>query len=107
MAIKAALGNSQATIGFHWYWEKPQAEWAQSWHYAARAIEPSLDLFAANRRHVEQLLQHIPDAWQRTILIDWPEKQEQVTVRAIIEMQTRHALHHLDEIIDIQKTNGY
>ena len=73
----------------------------------ARAIEPLLDLFAANRRHVEQLLQHIPDAWQRTILIDWPEKQEQITVRAIIEMQTRHAQHHLDEILAIRKTHGY
>src|SRR5438105_11226575 len=94
LAVKAALGNTQAAFGFLWYWAMPQAEWAERWHYATRPIQPSLDLFAANRRHVESLLQHIPGAYERTLWIQWPENKEQITVRAIIEMQSRHALHH-------------
>ncbi len=106
VAIKAALGNSQAVLGFSWYWDKPQDEWAKCWNYVGRALEPSLILFSANRRYVEQLISQIPDAWNRSIWIKWPTKQEQITVGAIVEMQARHAIHHIDDILAIRREHG-
>ncbi len=106
IGIKAALGNSQAIFGFQWYWDKPQDEWAKSWNYAGRAIEPSVALFVANRRHVVQLILQIPDAWNRSLSLKWPDKQEQITVGGIIEMQAHHAIHHINDILAIRQTHG-
>jgi DinB family protein len=106
--IKAALGNSEAMFDLQWYWGKPQDEWAERWNYAGRAFEPSLALFVANRLHVEQLVQQIPGAWNRSIWIKWPHREaEQVTVGDIIAMQAHHALGHVHEIIAIRQTHGF
>jgi uncharacterized damage-inducible protein DinB len=107
IAIKAALGNSQTPFGLQWYWQVEQADWAEHWNYASRPIEPSLALFAANRRHVEQLIQHVSDAWQRSMLIQWPASQEKVSVGDIVGMQTRHARDHIDEIQAIRHSQGF
>jgi uncharacterized damage-inducible protein DinB len=106
LAIKAALGNCQTPFGFLWYWDMPQDEWARQWNYAGRAIEPSLALFAANRQHVEQLVQSIPDASQRCMVVQWPASREPVSVGDIIGMQARHALAHIDEILAIRRAHG-
>lgn len=104
--IKIALGNSSGTFSLQWYWDKPQEAWVESWHYADRAIEPSLALFQANRQHVAQLLQHIPDAWERSIFIQWPEGQKaQATVGWIVEMQANHVIGHIDDILAIRQTH--
>ena len=42
--IKAALGNSEGLFSLQWYWDRPQTEWAETWGYANRRIEPSLVL---------------------------------------------------------------
>jgi len=104
--IKIALGNSSGTFSLQWYWDKPQEAWAESWRYAARAIEPSLALFQANRRHVVQLLQSIPDAWERSIFIHWPEGQKaRTTVGWIVAMQAKHVLGHINDIQAIRQTH--
>ena len=107
VAIKAALGQNETPFGFQWYWNVEQDDWARRWNYAGRALEPSLALFAANRSHVEQLLQSIPGAWQRSMLVQWPAGQGQVTVAGIVDMQARHALAHIDEILSIRRAHGY
>ncbi len=108
ICIKAALGNTQVPLNFQWYWDKPQNEWANSWRYTTRTIEPSLALFAANRRHIEQLLQQVPAAWTQIIWIKWSHgEQRQMTVGQIIEMQSRHAMGHVQEILAIRQTRGF
>jgi hypothetical protein len=107
IAIKAALGNSGATYSLLWYWDKPQDEWAESWDYAGREIEPSLGLFRANRRHTVQLLQHVPDAWQRCIFLQRPDgERKQATVGDIVEMQANHVHGHMDDIRKIRELHG-
>lgn len=105
--IKIALGNSEATFELQWYWDIPQTTWAESWAYATREIEPSLALFHANRRHVVQLVQEIPDAWERSLIIKWPHGDlQQVTVGWVIEMQSHHVAGHVEDIQKIRKVHG-
>lgn len=103
MMLKAALGNSDATTGLPWYWEKPQVEWGKNWNYAGRALGPSLALFDANRRHVQQLIEQIPAAWERSIWIQWREERERVTVGDIVASQVRHTAGHIDDIRSIRE----
>ncbi|RLC82320.1 MAG: hypothetical protein DRJ03_15820 [Chloroflexi bacterium] len=102
ICVKIALGNSEATFSLQWYWDLPQTRWAESWAYAERPLEPSLALFAANRRHVEQLVQAIPGAWEREIMVEWPhQEKERVTVGWVIEMQASHVMGHVEDIQNI------
>jgi hypothetical protein len=106
-AIKAALGNSRMLFSYLWYWDIPQDTWAGSWNYAGRAIEPSLALFRANRRHVVQLLQTIPAAWDRYTLITLPGGEEKpATISYVVEMQTRHVTHHVADIRQIRRAHN-
>ncbi len=99
IGIKAALGNSSGTFSLQWYWDRPQDEWVEIWNYAGRAIEPSLALFRANRCHIVQLLNQIPDAWERYMVIRWPDGQKvQLTVGDIVEMQADHVRGHINDI---------
>jgi hypothetical protein len=105
--IKIALGNSEATFDLQWYWDIPQTVWAESWAYARREIEPSLALFHANRRHIVQLVQEIPKAWDRSLIIKWPHGDlQQVTVGWVIEMQSRHVTGHVEDIRRIRDAHG-
>jgi len=107
IGIKAALGNSSGTFTLQWYWDKPQDEWVESWDYAGRALEPSLALFRANRRHILQLLSQIPDAWERHISIKWPDRQvAQITIGNIVEMQADHVALHVNDIRMIRQSHG-
>ena len=107
IAIKAALGNSGGTYTLQWYWDKPQVEWAESWHYAGRGIASSLDLLRANRRHMIELLQQTPDAWERYVYIPWPDgERRQATVGYVVEMQANHVPGHIDDIRKIRQAHG-
>ena len=105
--IKMALGNGKATFDLQWYWTIPQTVWAERWAYADRAIEPSLTLFEANRRHVAQLMREIPTAWDRSLAIQWPHRDEPelVAVGWVIEMQSRHVTGHIEDILKIRETH--
>jgi len=97
--VKRAIGNTGGEFDLAWYWEMPQDEWVESWRYASRAIEPSLALFRSNRAHIVQLLKCVPDAWERSIPIHWPNgKKQNVSVGWVVEMQARHVTGHLEDI---------
>jgi hypothetical protein len=105
--IKIALGNSSGLFSLRWYWDIPQGVWVERWDYAGRAIEPSLALFRANRRHMVQLVQQIPDAWDRCARIVWPDGQEKpISVGYVIEMQGGHAMSHIDDIRTIRQSHN-
>jgi hypothetical protein len=63
--IKTALGNSDALFSLQWYTVKSQMEWSESWAYPCRGLTTSLELYRANRRHIVDLLEHIPGARYR------------------------------------------
>jgi uncharacterized damage-inducible protein DinB len=104
---KAALGNSSGVFTLEWYWTVEQDLWAERWNYAGRALEPSLALFEANRRHMLQLLEQVPQSLERSILIRWPGAREQeVPVWWVVEMQTRHVEGHIGDIQTIRQAHG-
>lgn len=97
--IKAAIGNPAGVFTLQWYWDVPQTTWAEKWHYADREVQLSLDLFKANRQHIVQLLEAVPEAWDRTITIRWMGRaDERASVAEMMASQARHALGHIKEI---------
>lgn len=103
--VKRAIGNPGGEFDLAWYWEMPQDEWAKSWAYASRAIEPSLTLFRSNRGHIVQLLEHLPDAWEKSMSIQWPSgEQQKVSVASVVEMQAQHVTGHVE---DIRRARGF
>ena len=99
MAIKMALGNENAEFSLNWYQEYPQETWSVRWAYAQRPIEESLAMLKASRLHVIQLINHVPDAWDRFVIFrNRDDELEKVTVGFIIEMQAEHVVHHLKQI---------
>jgi hypothetical protein len=104
--IKAALGNSTGVFSLQWYWDIPQDRWVEIWDYAGRPIELSLARFRANRRHVVELLEHVPGAWERHMRIKWPHKPEEpITVKDVVEMQTNHVVGHIEDIRRIREAH--
>lgn len=86
ICIKAAIGNTEGLFSLQWYWDKPQAEWAENWRYSNRPIAPSLALFRANRYHIVELIQQTPNAWKKSIRIKSPRNEEaRITIRDVLE----------------------
>ena len=104
ICIKAALGNSEGLFSLQWYWDKPQTEWAENWKYANRSTEPSLALFRANRHHIVGLVQQTPDAWEKSIRLKWPDREEgRITIGDVLGMHVRHVVGHIDDIQMIRR----
>lgn len=107
MCIKAALGNSDGPFTLKWYWDKPQMEWSASWSYASRSVESSLTLLDANRHHIVELLENVPDALEKSIRLQPPHGDEvHITVREVLEMQVRHMTGHTQDIQAIRLANA-
>ncbi len=105
--IKQAIGNPGGKFDLQWYWEMPQNEWVKSWAYASRAIEPSLALFRANRAHIVQLLEEMPAVWKRSLLVSWPNgEDQQVPVAWVVEMQAIHVPGHAEDIRRARQVHG-
>ena len=99
ICIKQALGNDQSEFSLDWYHAFPQDTWADRWAYAQRSIEVSLALFKAMREHVNQLLEQVPDGWNRAVRFREPNGEtEIIPVGFIIEMQADHVAHHVQQI---------
>ena len=99
ICIKQALGNDQSEFSLDWYRVLSQDIWSDRWANAKRPVEESLALFRAIRAYVVQLIEHIPDGWNRTVGFREPNGEiEIVSVGFIIEMQANHVLHHLKQI---------
>jgi uncharacterized damage-inducible protein DinB len=105
--IKMALGNEQAEFHLDWYWTIPQTNWASSWAYAHRSVNPSLDLLKATRKHILDLLAQRADAWERGVEIREPNGQvTRVSVGFVMEMQANHVFHHITRILAIRQERG-
>ena len=99
ICIKQALGNEQSEFSLDWYRAMPQDTWADRWAYSQRSVDVSLSLFKAIRDHVVQLLEHVPDGWNRTVGFREPNDEiVRVPVGFVIEMQANHVVHHVQQI---------
>ncbi len=105
--IKVALGNEQAEFALEWYWALPQETWANRWAYAQRSLDVSLALLKANRDHILQLLERVPDAWNRSVGFRKSNGEiERMPVGAIVEMQADHVVHHVKRIHAIRRESS-
>lgn len=102
LCIKMALGNEESEFSLGWYSVQPQETWGDRWAYSRRSLGPSLSLFRATRDHILQLLESVPDAWDRSVILRRRNGEtERVPIGFVIEMQADHALHHIERIRDI------
>ena len=102
-----AAGDPEREFSLEWYWCLPQDEWVKRWSYAGREVAHSLELFTANRQHTLDLLTEIPWLWEKSLLIPTREGgQERVTVADVVEMQSRHAEGHAEDIHQIRLAHG-
>jgi uncharacterized damage-inducible protein DinB len=107
LCVKQALGNEDGEFTLKWYGALSQDEWAERWGYARRSIDVSLALLKANRDHVMQLLEQVPDAWQRSISWRNPNGEtERVSVGSAIGIQAKHVEHHVKRIRELREHLG-
>ena len=105
--IKQALGNEQVEFSLDWYRALTQDTWADRWAYNQRSVDVSLSLLQAIRNHVFQLLEHVPDGWNRSVGFREPNGEiVRVSVGVVIEMQADHVVHHVKHIETILKKSG-
>lgn len=106
ICIKAALGNPEGCFTLQWYWDKPQTEWAENWAYNRREIESSLALLRANRRHILELLEGLPQASERSIRLQCPDgHEERISIADVLEIQAQHVPDHIQDILKIRETH--
>lgn len=102
--IKAALVNPKVLFSLHWYWDRPQVDWAINWAYGSLPIAPSLQLLRTNRQQIVELLHLSPQAWENSIWVEWPHRPAgQVSIRNLLEMQASHVAGHIEDIRRIRQ----
>jgi uncharacterized damage-inducible protein DinB len=107
MCIKMAIGNEEGEFALGWYGAMPQETWADRWAYAKRSLDISLSLFRAERAHVVQLLESVPDAWYRSVIVRTAKGEaERVPVGFVVQMQADHVFHHIERIRAILREQG-
>jgi hypothetical protein len=104
MCVKMAMGNEEGEFALGWYGALSQQTWSERWGYDQRSIDESLALFRATRAHVVQLLETVPEAWDRSVTIRTAKGEvERVPVGFVVQMQGDHVIHHIERIRAILK----
>lgn len=88
MMVTSALAQSGGLFIRNHYDLESQNRWAETLIFKERAIEPSLTLMKAVRQHLAQLFQHIPDHWNRSVLLKFANEEgegNEVTVGAVLD----------------------
>jgi hypothetical protein len=53
------------------------------------------------------LLEHMPEVWERSLLVRWPNEEEQdVKVAWVVKMQAQHVPGHVDDIRRARQVHG-
>ena len=108
MIFTSALAQSGRTFIRNSYNQDDQDHWAETLVFKERAIEPSLALIKATRQHLVQLFQHIPDHWDRYVLLKFVGEEGQgdkVTVGALLDGLNWHLAEHCAEIQEIRRVH--
>lgn len=99
--LRAILGTDGIEFPIQWYFAISQDEWAQHWASDMRCIEPTLALFRASTRSLNELLRCVdPQAWQHFGYVTWPGAKEatRLTVRDILLIHIGHMDQHTADI---------
>jgi hypothetical protein len=106
VAIKSALGNCGCLLDASFY--IIGNGWADPLRYATRPVDGAVELYKAIRHQILELLEHVPDPWQKYVLFHWanPEEAHKWTVDEIVTWQSRHALIHVEQILETREVHG-
>jgi catechol 2,3-dioxygenase-like lactoylglutathione lyase family enzyme len=103
MIFESALARSGSTFLRNSY---DQSHWAEALAYTQRAIEPSLALIKATRWHLAQLFLHIPDHWDRYVLLKFASEEgegHKITVGQLLDGMNWHLADHCREIRETRR----
>jgi hypothetical protein len=105
MCARVAMGNPGATYRLDWYRQDP---WVDALDHTGRPVAQALGLLRANRCHLVQLLEHLPDGWRRYVLIPRPEYPDgfKMVVKDIVLTQAVHIPWHIEQIRQVRQMHG-
>lgn len=86
-----------------------QETWPETFKYTTRPVDSSVALITAVRVHLLELLQCVPDRWERYVMvraIDGAPEGHKVTMGDLISSRVRHMEEHCEEIRAIRKVHG-
>ena len=103
--LRTMVGSDGIELPFQWYFIQSQDRWAEKWAYDRRPVGPALDLFRANTRSLVEFLRCVPEAWECSGRITWPEAKEEtrLTVRDVVLIHLRHMDGHEADIRAIRE----
>ena len=106
VAIKAALGHCGCLYDASWYIK--DNKWAEPLQYAMRPIDGAVALYKAIRQQILELLEYVPDPWEKCVLFHWanPDQSRKWTVDEIVTWQSRHVLIHVDQILETRRVHS-
>jgi len=103
--IKAALGNTGCTFDIKWY--IPDNKCAVPLDYANRPIHEAVELFKAVRRYIADMVKHLPNSLERSVIINFDRIREKTfTVDEMLNWQIQHLEIHLDQIRETRELHG-
>jgi len=105
--IKAALGNTGCKFDISWV--IPDNIAAVPLDYANRPIHDAVELFKAERRHIANMVKHLPNARERSVLLTQTnEKYEEkiFTVDEMLNWQIQHLEIHIKQILKTREVHG-
>jgi catechol 2,3-dioxygenase-like lactoylglutathione lyase family enzyme len=104
MSIETVLANPGSVFVRPPY---DQEKWVEALDYKDRPIGTSLALIKAAQAHITQLLLHVPEGWDHSIVRKFPGNSEdegyRATLSEMITIQIEHTTGHLDEIRQTRK----
>lgn len=82
-----------------------QEKWVEALDYKHRPIGTSLALIRAVQAHITQLLRHVPNSWDHSLVRKFTAEDEghTATLSDMITIQIEHTTAHLDEIRQTRK----
>lgn len=104
--IKSALAQPGSVYIRNQY---NQETWPEIFKYATRPVDSSVALVTAIRAHLVDLLQCVPDNWERYAMmrtIDGDPEGRKVTVGGLVGGMAQHIEEHCEEIRTIRKNHG-
>ena len=105
VAIKSALGNCGCIFDASWY--IIDNKWADPLCYATRPVGEALQLYRAIRHQILELLEHVPGAWEKHVLFHQgnPDGAHKWTVGDMVTWQSRHAMIHVEQILETREVH--
>jgi len=106
VAIKSALGNCGCLFDASWY--IIDNKWAEPLNYGTRPVDGAFELYRAIRHQILELLEHVPGAWEKHVLFHWanPDQAHKYTVGDMVTWQSRHAMIHVEQILETREVHG-